>query len=261
MHAQVNTATANDSNLWFARHKHSGGTQLRVICFPYAGGGASIFRDWVKTLNLPIELAAALLPGREGRMGEPAYSCIFKLSRELTRAMAAFWEMPFILYGHSMGALLAYTLCQELRQQGLPQPERLIVSGARPPHIPETKPLHHLEDDAFIGALRRFSGTPEAILENEELMGLFMPMLRADFALEETYEHVSRPLLDVPITAISGTQDQEVSPEEMAQWAQHSSREFDQHQIHGGHFFINSHRAENIDIIRSSVASHLVPAE
>ncbi len=242
---------------WFARKASSADSQIRLFCFPYAGGGASIFREWSHALNVPVELATALLPGREARMGEAPRSDIIELTRELATAIAPLLDSPFMFFGHSMGALLAYTLCQELQCQRLPLPERLIVSAARPPHIPEANPLHHLDDAAFINALRRFSGTPEAILANEELMELFLPMLRADFALEETYKHYPQAALDVPVTAISGTQDQEVSPEEMAQWANHTSCDFEQVVIEGGHFFINDQRNELLAKLNDCIASHL----
>lgn len=246
-----------DVDLWFSRQAPATTPKYRLFCFPYAGGGASIYREWAKELNAPVEVVSALLPGREGRMGETPYSDIRELARELVAAIPPLLDMPFFFFGHSMGAKLAYTVCLELRRQGLPQPECMMVSAARPPHIPEPNPLYHLDNEAFIDALRRFAGTPEAILANEELMALFMPMLRADFALEEAYKHVLQLPLDIPVTAISGTDDQEVSPSEMAQWSEHSVQDVNQYRIDGGHFFINNQRLETLQIVQRILASHI----
>lgn len=245
------------TDTWFVRQKRKVLPRLRLFCFPYAGGGASVFRNWAAELGTDIELAALQLPGREGRMGEAARSDMLALSREVAEAMQPHVDTPYVICGHSMGALLAYTVCLALRQGGETLPERLIVSAARPPHIPEAAPLHHLSDEEFKNALRRFSGTPEAILDNEELMEIFLPMLRADFALEETYCHAPADALPMPITAISGIYDREVCPEDMTLWAGYSTGGFEQHRIEGGHFFINDQQKETVGIVRASIAKHL----
>lgn len=241
---------------WLTHSKNAHKPLLRLFCFPYAGGGASIYRSWAKSLKIPVEITAVQLPGRENRMAETPRSSVSQLAQEVCDAIESFFELPFVFFGHSMGALLAFTVCRELRRRRLALPERLIVSASRPPHIPEPTPLHHLDDEKFIDELRRFSGTPEAVLANEEIMRLFLPVLRADFALEETYAHTPEPPLPIPVTAICGNADPEVSLEEMKLWSRHASGDFGLKTVEGGHFFINEQHSQLLQLIGAILSSH-----
>jgi len=229
-----------ESSCILARRKKKAG--MRFFCFPYAGGGASAFRQWSKGLPERIEVCAVQPPGRENRISEPPIADVHELVARLLPAMAFLFDRPFVFYGHSTGALVAFELIRELRRQQMPLPARLIVSAARPPHIPEPYPLHHLPEGEFIRELRRFSGTPDKILENKELMDIYLPILRADFALEETYTFKEEPPINVPVSAFYGTMDNEAPKEVMAMWEQHTALEFTLVQMTGDHFFIRTQK-------------------
>ena len=231
-----------DSTPWLVRHQQEPETTLRLFCFPYAGGGASVFRLWPAGLPAEVEVCAVQLPGRENRITESLISDIHELVPVVCDALIAYCDSPFVFFGHSVGSLLAYALCRELRRRGAPMPLRLIVSGGRAPHIPVSNPLHQLKEDAFVNELRRFSGTPEAVLQCRELMQIYIPILRADFALKEAYCHSMVPPLDVPISAYGGTVDNEASVDALSAWSTYTCRDFTLEMIEGNHFFLHSNR-------------------
>jgi len=215
---------------------------LRLFCFPYAGGGASVFRMWPAGLPNETAVYAVQLPGRENRITEPLISDIKKLVPIVCDALIPFLDTPFVFFGHSLGSLLAFELCRELRRRRAAMPLLLIVAGGRPPHIPDPRPLHQLPEPEFLKALRRFSGTPEAFFQCKELMQVYLPVLRADFTLEEAYCHSIAPPLDLPIFAFGGTADTEVSVDALNAWSAYTRQSFHLKMIKGDHFFLNTNR-------------------
>nr|WP_319392873.1 thioesterase domain-containing protein [uncultured Desulfobacter sp.] len=229
-------------------HKNNRAT-LRLFCFPYAGGGAAIFRAWPKFLPDTVELCGVQPPGRENRISENPIANVHELVARLLPSLVPWFDKPFIFYGHSTGGLVAFEMIRALRRQQLPLPHHLIVSGARAPHIPEPFPLHHLPRATFIQQLRRFSGTPETVLENRELMDIYIPILRADLAIEEKYTLKEEAPVNIPITAIYGSQDDEAPKSVMAPWERYTTDSFELIGQQGGHFFINSAREDFLSCI------------
>jgi medium-chain acyl-[acyl-carrier-protein] hydrolase len=149
-----------------------------------------------------------------------------------------------------MGALVSFELTRLLRQQNEISPVHLFVSGRRAPQIPDPKPpIHALPELEFIEELRRLNGTPEAVLENAELMQLLLPILRADFTVLETYVYTHQPPLDCPITVFGGLQDQEANPDELEAWREQTSASFSLQMFPGDHFFINSDRLLLMEVL------------
>ncbi len=222
-----------------AVHKNGGATH-RLFCFPYAGGGASVFRQWSGFLPDVVEVCGVQPPGRENRIGEDPIADVHELVDRLLPSLVPWLDRPFACYGHSTGALVAFEFIRALRRKGMPLPVHLIVSGARAPHIPEPSPLHHLPEEAFIRELNRFSGTPKEVLAHKELMEIYIPILRADLAIEERYAPREELPLAMPITAIYGTKDKEASKAVMAPWEQYTTASFELIGIEGDHFFIKT---------------------
>jgi medium-chain acyl-[acyl-carrier-protein] hydrolase len=213
--------------------------RLRLFCFPYAGGNASVFRAWPAALP-EIEVWTVELPGRGDRFNEPAFSQLSPLLQSLRAALRLYLDLPFALFGHSMGALLSYELARHLRQAGEALPWHLFVSGWRAPQLPDrTPPIHQLPEAAFAAALRDYNGTPEAVLQNTELRELLFPTLRADFAIAETYLYTPGTPLPCPISAFGGLQDQTVSREELSAWQDQTEGRFTLRILPGNHFFLN----------------------
>ena len=218
------------------------GAAHRLFCFPYAGGSASVFRQWSELLPSSVEVCGIQPPGRENRISEKPISDVHELVKRLLPSLAPWLDKPFAFYGHSTGALVAFELVRELRRQQMPLPLHLVVSGARAPHIPEPSPLHHLPKEEFIRELRRFAGTPEAVLEHRELMEIYIPILRADLTIEESYILKEEMPVTTPVTAFYGFEDAEAPKSVMVPWKQYTTGSFDLIGLQGGHFFINTAR-------------------
>jgi medium-chain acyl-[acyl-carrier-protein] hydrolase len=219
--------------------------RLRLLCFPYAGGGASIFAAWPRLLPPEVEVVAVQLPGRENRIGEKPISDLRELTAQFGQVLGPFMDRPFAFFGHSNGGLMAFELARLLRREGRTAPQHLVVSGRPAPQVELEGPkLHDLPEDEFHDMLRRFNGTPEEVLQNAEIMQLITPMLRADFSLGETYEFTPEAPLSIPLSAYGGVTDGEVPTWQVEAWREQAAGEFRVKMFSGGHFFINENRDE-----------------
>lgn len=218
---------------------------LRLICFPYAGGGASIFSSWSGSLPSTVEVYSVRLPGHESRLNEQPLT---ELSRLVTLSVSQFIPFlgkPFAFFGHSMGALIAFELTRELRRRNCPTPVHFFASGARAPNLFSLgPPISQLPEAEFLQKLRQFDGTQDKILEDSELIQLLLPTLRADFALCETYQYSAEEPLSCGITAFGGNQDHEVRISDLREWSKQTCANFQLRMFAGGHFFIRNAYSE-----------------
>jgi len=227
---------------------------VRLLCLPYAGGGASAFRAWAEEAPDDLEVAAVQLPGRESRWKQKPFTSLETLIPVLADALLPGLRPPFALLGHSMGALIGFELARELRRSGRPLPCHFFVLGRPAPQIPApAAPIHDLPDSEFIDSLRRLNGTPAEILADEALMRVFLPVLRADFALVETHRNVEQPPLPCPISAFGGLGDGEVSREDLMAWRSQTTGRFFSRFYTGGHFFLHEHRSALLGAIRQDL--------
>jgi medium-chain acyl-[acyl-carrier-protein] hydrolase len=247
-------ASLSSVERWLAYREVNPRARLRLFCFPYAGGGASAYRGWAAALPPDLEVCPVQLPGRESRLREPSFDRSGPLIEALADALAAHLDMPFVFFGHSMGALLSFELARELRRRKGPLPLHLFVSGRRAPQVPaREEPIHDLPEPEFLAELRQLNGTPEEVLQHTELMRLLIPVLRADFAVNETYVfHPGEPL-DLGISAFGGLGDEEVTREDLVGWSEHARGIFRLRMLPGDHFFLHSAR----DLVTESVARDL----
>ncbi len=228
------------TNSWIVYSKHNPQASLRLFCFPYAGGGASIFRTWQENLPATIEVCPIELPGRGTRMGYSLFTKLSPLLQALTEALLPYLDKPFAFFGHSFGALLCFELAHLLYKDYDLEPVHLLVSGRQAPQIPDRAPLHALNELMLMAELHRLNGTPKAVLDNPEMMQLLMPILRADLAIDETYAYASKTPLKCPITVFGGLQDPETNLDDLEAWRQHTSNCFSLHMLPGDRFFINT---------------------
>lgn len=230
---------------WIARPLPNLNARLRLFCLPYAGGGTAVYHAWARQLPDGVELCPIRLPGREGRIAERPYDRLAPLVEALAPAVFPYLDKPFVIFGHSMGALLGFELVRQLRQQYGRAPVQLIVSACdAPQRIVFDPPLHQLPDDAFVTQVReRYGGIPDEIWRSPALLDTFLPALRADFALVETYTYRDAPPLDLPIAIYGGTQDPHTSRANLAAWRDQTQGGFSLKLFPGGHFFLQSHQA------------------
>ena len=243
---------------WFSSPKPNSSARLRLFCFPYAGGGAVIYRAWPEMLPPQIEISAAQLPGRGNRIREAPYTALMPLVEATCEAILPHLDRPFAFFGHSMGAMIAFELARHLRERGSPQPVHLFVSGRRAPQIPRAPRVRYdAPEPEFIEELRTLEGTPPEVLDHPELMQLMLPLLRADFSVVHTYAYTPAPPLDCPITAVGGLQDEEANREHLEAWREHTSTDFKVRMLQGGHFFLNTERALLLRMIAQELRQHI----
>lgn len=235
---------ASITHNWIARIQPKPQAGLRLFCFPYAGGGTSTFQPWSRLLPPEIELCPVKLPGREGRLNETPYHQLQPLVETLVEVLQPFFDKPFAFFGHSLGALVSFELARQLRRQGLPAPSYLFVSGSNAPHWPDpTPPLHQLPDAIFVDRLRhRYDGIPAAIWQDAELMQLFLPALRADFEMLETYVYLDESPLAIPVAIFGGQEDDQTTQAGLAAWREQAQQTFYLKMFSGGHFFLQNAR-------------------
>lgn len=231
---------------------------MRLFCFPYAGGGASIFHFLTKQPVSDIEICPVQLPGREGRLAEAPFDSLEELLPPLYQALLpSLKEGPYAFFGHSMGALISFELTRLIRQKGqIAGPAHLFVSGHRAPQLPSPKPpLHALPDPQLIEELRKLNGTPQEVLDHPELLQILLPLIRADFALCETYVYRPEPLLSCPISAFGGLQDYEIPRESILAWREQTGGPFRAHFFAGDHFFLHKEQS-NVQTVLLATLSH-----
>ncbi|MFI6395020.1 thioesterase II family protein [Nonomuraea sp. NPDC050547] len=231
-----------------------------MICLPYAGGGASAYTGLVRELAglTDLTVVPVQLPGRENRIVEPPAFTVTEIADEVAPATAE----PYALYGHSMGARLAFEVVRELRRRGLRRPSRLYVGGAHPPdrRVPLAAAVD-LPDDAFIDQLVRRAGALLELKHLPELRELLMPVLRSDFTWIKNYSYAPERPIDSPIVAFTGLDDGEVGAAEMLGWSRHTTAGFRLRTLRGGHLFVQDRPAELAALIAADLAGEPAPPE
>jgi medium-chain acyl-[acyl-carrier-protein] hydrolase len=243
MIANARLTAARATSNWFLFPKPNPHASLRLFCFPYAGGRASNVRLWPDNLPRSVEVCAVELPARGRRMKETAFTRITPLVESITHSLYHYLDKPFAFFGHSMGALISFELARQLRREYGKQPAHIFVSGRRAPQIPDRDPpTNALPETGFVAELRRLNGTPKEVLEHSELLQFMLPVLRADFEVNETYEYTPAEPFSCPITALGGLQDKEVKRSDLEGWQEQTSGSFVLRMFPGDHFFLNAYQ-------------------
>jgi medium-chain acyl-[acyl-carrier-protein] hydrolase len=231
-----------------------------MFCFPYAGGAASAYRGWPGDLPETVDVCAVQLPGRESRIAETAPRTLAEAIPAITAALRPMLDIPYVLFGHSMGGLLAFEIAREFRRAGYPDPVHLVVSGRPAPQLPNRgSPIHDLPTPNFLQAIREFDGTPAEVFENEQLVELVLPTLRADFALVENYVYKPAARLGMPISAFYGDGDMAVGRADAAAWQEQTTGSFSLHDLPGGHFFLRTAHRQLLRQITADLMPLLQP--
>jgi medium-chain acyl-[acyl-carrier-protein] hydrolase len=212
---------------------------VRLFCFPHAGGGPGAFFSWPPRLGAEIECVCVQYPGRGQRVSEQPLTEVGELVRHIARRLASFTDKPYAFYGHSFGGLVAFELARWLRRNRMDCPQRLFVAASRPPHmLLAFAPIHQLPEDEFVEAVHtRYGGIPAPILEERDLLRLFVSAMRADFTAYELYRMQDEPPLSIPITAFAGAEDTAVTAPSVEEWRLHTDDDFELRALPGGHFF------------------------
>lgn len=255
----MSPSTLATHSAWLVRPDPKPQARLRLLCVPYAGVGASVFRPWPALLPPEVELVAIELPGRGTRLREAPYAELAPLVEALLDAVAPVLDRPWAVFGHSMGALVAFALVRALRWQGRDQPVHLFVSARRAPRLPDRfPPLGDLPDAEFVAEIqRRFDGIPPMVLREPDLLRLLLPTLRADVALLEHYVYREEPPLALPITALGGREDDQVDSAELEAWREQTQGAFSVQTFPGDHFFVQTARTALVAALVTGLAPWL----
>ncbi len=210
---------------------------------------------------MPIQIAirGVQLPGREQRHREQPYRELPTLVNRLTEILLQEADRPFVLFGHSFGAVIATLLAQQLEQElAMEYLKGLIVSGIRPPHLPrEYEPISHLEDEEFLVALhKRYRSIPPILLSNRELRSLYLPALRLDFTMLETRPEIGPLSLNCPVVAFGGTEDAPQTTH-LREWSVYTNTTFRSHVVAGDHFFPRTNADSFLPMLRSELCELL----
>lgn len=206
---------------------------------PYAGGSADNYRRWQRWFPEQVDVCLVHLPGRGQRAKEKPFTHLVSLVKAIAAHIDGEIKFPYVLYGHSMGALISFELGRELCVKHRNSPAHVFVSGCRAPQWPRTKPpTFNLPHDKFLDELEKLNGTPREVLDDPNIMEVFINILRADFEMVDTYEYQPKERLSCPITVYGGLQDDDVPIESCRAWQEQTSARCEVRMFEGGHFFI-----------------------
>ena len=242
---------APPANPWLPLRQPQPHARVRVFCFPYAGGGASVYKGWGESLQKDVELVAIQLPGRERRILETPFRRIPALLDALEPVLAPMLDKPFIFFGYSMGTRIAMALAQRWQTRGAPLPVGMVLAASNAPHRTRES-RETMDDTAFIELLRKYEGTPAEVFAHKELLEMVLPSLRADFAIADAV----LPVLPVrcPLSIYGGLEDNHAMPDTLEPWRELTTGDFRVRTFPGKHFFMRTAREPLLAALREDIA-------
>lgn len=237
----VNT-TELDPGLWLRRYVPAPQARARLVCFPHAGGSASYFHPLAVSLAPQVDVISLQYPGRQDRRHEPLVPDVAACADLITAALATLPPAPTVLFGHSLGAMLAFEVACRQERAGA-GPSALVVSGRRGPGTVRDEAVHQLDDDGLIAAIKDLDGANAALLD-DEIMRMSLPAIRSDFRAAEMYVCPAGQTVACPLTVLMGDDDPKSTLEEARQWQEHSTGAFRMKVWPGGHFYLTTHAGE-----------------
>ncbi|MFD8440682.1 thioesterase II family protein [Streptomyces microflavus] len=226
---------------WIRRYQQAPANAVTLVCFPHAGGSATSFHPLSRTLAGQLDVVAVQYPGRQDRHREPAFEDLHELADAAFEAVveAVGTDRPLALFGHSMGASVAFEVAFRLEQRAGVKLVSLFVSGRRAPSRHRNEDLHRRGDDALLREIRALDGTAQAALDDEDIVRMFLPSLRADYKAIERYRSAPGATIGCPVVALTGDTDPKTTVEEAGAWQEHTSGPFELRVFDGGHFFVS----------------------
>lgn len=239
---------------WFRRFGPDSDSRVRLVCLAHAGGSASFYLPMARALGPAVGVLAAQYPGRQNRLDEPCIRDLGVLADELFAALAPWADRPLAIFGHSMGATLAFELARRIESAGAAELVRLFASGRVAPSVRRNDNVHQRDDDGLLAELKALSGTDSSLLGDEEIMRMALPAIRADYEAVETYRYIDGPKLRCPVTVLAGDDDPTAPLDQVRAWRAHTEAAADFQIVPGGHFFLVDHQDAVVDLIRERLA-------
>ncbi len=242
-----------DKGSWTRRYHPAPDSPVRLVCLPHAGGSASFYFPVSRSLSPDIDVLAVQYPGRQDRRHEPLVPDVPTLSRLVAGELVGWLDRPLALFGHSMGASVAFEVARILRRERDVELVHLFVSGRRAPSRFRDERVHQESDEGLIAEMRKLAGTAGSILGDEEMLRMIMPAIRNDYRAAETYRYEPGPPLGCPVTAFVGDDDPKVTVEEARAWGEHTTADFEFEVFPGGHFYLVDRSAAVLERIRGAL--------
>ncbi|MDJ0460316.1 alpha/beta fold hydrolase [Streptomyces sp. H27-C3] len=228
------------TNAWIRQFHPAPEADTRLVCFPHAGGSATFYFPVSQALFPQVDVLAVQYPGRQDRMNEPCVDDIHTMADRITEELLPWADRPMTLFGHSMGATIAFEVARRLEARGI-VPLGLFASGRRAPSRHRDEQLHLRDDAGLISELQRLSGTDAQVLADEAILRMILPAVRNDYRAVETYRCQPGPPLNCPVNVLTADDDPLVDLADARAWAQHTVAPFRIRVFTGGHFFVSAH--------------------
>lgn len=241
------------SGSWVRRFHPAPDRPVRVVFLPHAGGSASYYFPFSQSLSALADVLSIQYPGRQDRLTEPLIDNVTGLADDITAELLSWLDRPLVLFGHSLGATVAYEIARRLEHTKGIVPHALIVSARRAPAETRDEGSYQHDDAKLVADLAEMSGTESQVLAEPDLLAMILPALRADYHAAETYEYVEGPPLTCPVLALTGDNDPRVSVPDTDHWRTYTTGPFTMEVYPGGHFYLTDHRAAVADSIARMV--------
>ncbi|WP_410602544.1 thioesterase II family protein [Amycolatopsis sp. lyj-90] len=246
------------SSAWIKQFHPKGDAEDLVVCFPHAAGSAGYYFPLSAAMPPSIDMLTIQYPGRQDRRDEPLIDSVDELADQIAEVVMGWSHKPMTLFGHSMGASVAFEVALRLETKGITLTS-LVVSGRRAPSTRRVERSHLGSDTMLIADLRKLGGMPEQLLDDEEFVRMLLPVLRNDLRAAETYEPQSGGGLRSPILALAGDSDPKVSVHEVKAWETHTRGSFEFRMMPGGHFPSGDEHVAIAGLISEQIMSTMVP--
>lgn len=232
--------------------------KTKLYLLPYAGGSATLYKKWARYLDNEIELIPIELPGRGKRINDPLLhnfnDMLQDITRNISEQISNGLDSKYAIFGYSMGSLLCYELYYQLEKMNLPLPEHIFFSAREAPHLSTSELIHTLSNEQLSNKIASLGGTIQSFFESKELLDFFLPIIRADFSVVDSYQFISKSnKIDCDISILFAVDDVEIEVEGVYEWKEYSNKECRFHSFDDGHFFINKYPEKIVRIINSTL--------
>jgi surfactin synthase thioesterase subunit len=245
----------NVTSPWIRRYHPAPDAAVRLICFPHAGGSASYFHPVSRRFSPDVDVVALQYPGRQDRRTEPCITDLGELADRLTAEVVGLDNRPTVFFGHSMGAALAFETIWRLERDGEPGTRSLIASGRRGPSTFRDDHVYRESDERLIQEIKALDGTSSELLEDDEILRMALPSIRADYQAIETYRCPADRRITAPITVLTGDADPKTTIDEAQVWREHTKGSTRLKVFRGGHFFLQEQPAAVNDVIAEEIGA------
>ncbi|MFF1870161.1 thioesterase II family protein [Kitasatospora herbaricolor] len=254
------STTLTEQERWIHRYHPAPDDDVSLVCFPHAGGSASYFRPLAGALAGRTDVLPLQYPGRQDRRSEPPIGSITGLADEILTVLESLPKRRLVLFGHSMGACVAFEVARRIEQRSSIELIGLVASGRTAPPKLRNSSVHLKDDDGIIAEIRRLNGTDSQLLHDDDIVRMILPTLRGDYTAVGTYTFEPGPKLRCPVSVLVGESDPQVSVDEARDWRHVTDGEFTLRTFPGGHFYLNDQQAQVVRALTEDLARFRNPA-